>query len=110
VVFLADANTRYGLYYGYEKGSRPRYDFESVYKQFDEDELVRGTLGAEEQSPLYKAPEPLAPPVVPWTEKYASTLISIAYAVAGGLLVFMMMTIARRSKEQSIASEEMRTE
>lgn len=100
ILFLADPNKQYGLYYGYAKGYMPHYDFESVYQHFDEDEIVRGTLDIQKQSPLYTPPQPVmvSKPVAPWTEKYASTLISIAYACAGGLLVFFMMNIFRRTK------------
>ena len=100
ILFLADANKTYGLYYGYENGYMPHYDFESVYQYFDENEIVRGTLDVQKPSPLFKAPVPVVvpEPVIPWTEKYQTALIAVAYSCAGGLLVFLMMNIFRRTK------------
>ena len=100
ILFLADANKTYGLYYGYENGYMPHYDFESVYQYFDENEIVRGTLDVQKPSSLFKVAEPIVvpEPVIPWTEKYQTALIAIAYSCAGGLLVFLMMNIFRRTK------------
>lgn len=102
VLFLADPDTQYDLYYGYERGFTPRYDFESVYQQFDEDEVVRGSLGPQRISEQYvpPAPEPEEEDEVPWTDAYPWILPTM-YLCAGGLLVFFMMSIYRKTSPTS---------
>ena len=99
ILFLADANVSYGLYYGYTEGYHPRYDFDKVYERFDEDEIVHGSLDVQRDSPWYippEPPEPLPEPVVPWTEK-VPWLLPLAYALAGGFLVLIMTNIYRKT-------------
>lgn len=99
ILFLADANVSYSLYYGYTKGYHPRYDFDKVYERFDEDEIVRGSLDVQCDSSWYIPPEPPEPPpepVVPWTEK-VPWLLPLAYALAGGFLVLIMTNIYRKT-------------
>ena len=107
VLFLADADVSYGLYYGYTKGNHPRYDFDKVYERFDEDEIVRGSLDVQRDSSWYIPPKPLDPPpepVVPWTEK-VPWLLPLVYALAGGFLVFIMTNIYRKTTPRSGAQK-----
>ena len=107
ILFLANPDTAYGLYYGYDKGFTSKYDFESVYRHFDEDEIVRGELGIQDISALYVVPveEPEPEKVLPWTENMPWVL-PLVYTVMGGLLVFMMMNIYRRTTPVAIGQKD----
>lgn len=87
VVFNANADQSYFLYYSNPSARYPAYDLERIFPYLEVPQIPGATLAVQEQNPAYMPP---APPVVPFTERYPWLLPSVLVVIALVLLGFIL--------------------
>lgn len=87
VVFNANLNQQYYLYYGNSTANYPVYDIERIFPYLEVSQIPGATLGPQQINPAYVIP---APPVVPFTERYPWLLPGVLMAIAFVLLGFIL--------------------
>ncbi|MDO8482578.1 MAG: DUF3999 family protein [bacterium] len=86
IIWEAQPNVAYSLYYGNSRAYAPRYDLARIFQYIESENIPQATLGGEEANSFYVAP---AGPVVPFTEKYPYVLnIALVFLVII-ILVFL---------------------
>jgi hypothetical protein len=86
IIWEAQPNVAYSLYYGNSRAYAPRYDLARIFQYIESENIPQATLGGEEANSLYVAP---TGPVVPFSEKYPYVLnIALVFLVII-ILVFL---------------------
>ena len=95
LVFSANPEHSYQLYYGNTEARRPSYDIERVFPYLVTDELPKVTLGAQTANPGFVEKKPPLPPLserLPW-------LLPAVIVVAVVLLAFLLYGIIRQVRK-----------
>lgn len=88
VLFEAEPNTTYKLYYGNNKARFAEYDLDAFIQYLDTTNTVNGVLGAQEKNSDFKGE---VAPEVPLTERYPYLLAGIL-----GIMVLILGTLVVR--------------
>ena len=92
LVFLAEPETEYRLYYGSAGARRPSYDLERLFPLLPAQELPQARLGPETVNPGFRPPEP------PLTERYPWLLPMVVTAMAM-LLLLLALGLIRQARK-----------
>lgn len=98
VIFEAQQNLTYKLYYGNSHATTPHYDLSRLFQYLETDGLAEAKLGSSVLNSSYVPP---APPVVPFTEsnKYLLNGLLVVLVIAiGGLIFFYLRKTVRINK------------
>jgi hypothetical protein len=93
LIFAADPNQSYQLYYGNEKAKQPSYDIERVFPYLVTDVLPEATLGPQAANPDFVAKKPPVSERFPWL---FPTVVALA-AIVVALLLFAVFRQVRKA-------------
>ncbi|MDO8482841.1 MAG: hypothetical protein Q7S86_03420 [bacterium] len=87
IIWEADPNGSYSLYYGNSQASTPRYDLARIFQYIESENIPQASLMGEDSNSSYIAP---AGPIVPFTEKYPYLLntVLVILVIIIGVFVF----------------------
>lgn len=88
VVFTAEANEDYQVYYGNSDARFPRYDLDTYFQYLDLNSIVDATLSVEQNNPSFTRPAPVTP-TTPWSET-TPYLITIALIISAFVLLVLV--------------------
>lgn len=88
ISFLGTPGHTYTLYYGSPLALVPQYDFESIYRYFDESTPIFGSLGVQKDNPSF------APPL----SERSSWLFPLVLGIVVLSLAFAVFNLIRRTK------------
>ena len=86
IIFQAEPNVIYNLYYSNPRAYAPRYDLARIFQYIESENIPQAALGGEETNSLYVAP---AGPIVPFTEKYPYVLNTALVFLVLIILIFL---------------------
>lgn len=92
VVFTADPQQSYKLYYGNTKARQPSYDIERVFPYLVTEKLLEAKLGPQTANPSFEEEKPPVSERFPWL---FPTVVAVA-AIAVALLLFGIFRQARK--------------
>ena len=88
IIFEADSDNTYGLYYGNDNALAPSYELERIFPYLVTDNLPLARLGPHTSNPQFVAPEVVTPPV-PFSERYPWLLPAVVALAALAIGVFL---------------------
>jgi hypothetical protein len=92
LVFAADPQQSYRLYYGNAKAQRPSYDIERVFPYLVTEKLPEARLGPQVNSPHFEEAKPPVSERYPW-------LFPTVIAVAAIIVALLLMRIFRQIRK-----------
>ena len=93
LVFIADPQQSYELYYGNEEARRTSYDIERVFPYLATEKLPEATLGPQTTNPYFVEEKPPVSERFPWL---FPTVVAVA-AIVVALLLFGIFRQVRKS-------------
>ncbi len=100
LVFEAEPEGEYKLYYGNRDARYPQYDIESYFQYLDVENIPQATLGTQALNSLFIEKLPPKPPLserFPWL---FPAVLAIGIALLGSLLVKLLLGIRKRLPPQ----------
>jgi hypothetical protein len=97
LVFSADPDLDYELYYGNQDARRPSYDIEMMFPYLDTRSILKASLGGHTLSELYQTPIPPKPKPVPLTERLP-WLLPVVIGIAAAMVGLLLLGVVRRAK------------
>lgn len=94
LIFEAQPDAPYRLYYGNPKARSPSYELERILPFLETENLPVGTLGPQMENPEFSAKEKR----LPFSERYA-WLITVMVAAAAVALAFLLFGVVRKAKK-----------
>ena len=92
VVFAADPQRSYKLYYGNAKAQRPSYDIERIFPYFVTEKLPEAKLGPQTANPSFEEEKPPVSERFPW-------LFPAVVAVAVVIVALLLLSILRQARK-----------
>ncbi len=96
LIFSAEADKEYRLYYGHPDAPAPSYELERIFPYLVTEDLPVARLGVHKQNPAFTLPE--SPPV-PFTERYPwllPTIVAVASLLVGAFLASLVRQVGGR--------------
>ena len=97
LVFSADPEQEYKLYYGNSEASRPSYDFEMLFPYMDTKSILEASLSGQTESELYQPPAPPEPKPIPLSERLP-WLLPVVIGMAAAVVGLLLLGVVRRAK------------
>ena len=92
VVFAADPQQSYKLYYGNAKAQRPSYDIERIFPYLVTEKLPEAKLGPQNANPSFEEEKPPVSERFPW-------LFPAVVAVAVVIVALLLLSILRQARK-----------
>jgi hypothetical protein len=97
LVFSANPDLDYKLYYGNQDARRPSYDIEMMFQYLDTRSILKASLGGHTLSELFQPPVTPKPKPVPLTERLP-WLLPVVISVAAAMVGLLLLGVVRRAK------------